>query len=149
MDTQDIRRAVLRALIKRNHNNVVRQFAAAIQKPDGQINDMLSTPPRKSFGERVARAIEKSYNLDPGYLDSLENSEIDTNNYERLVQRAQQAKAPSPKVIYGQFNSLISEVIELMGTVDEETQRDILGAVRLACSEYRMKIQNSIQRAGQ
>ena len=38
-------------------------------KPDRQINDMLAR--RKSFGEKVARAMEKSYSptADPGWLD--------------------------------------------------------------------------------
>lgn len=58
MDIQETRRRVLRELIKTRNNGVVRQFASEIGKPDGQINDMLATPPRKSFGERVARQIE-------------------------------------------------------------------------------------------
>lgn len=45
MDIQETRRAVLRSLIKRRNDGVVRQFAIDIGKPDGQINDMLSTPP--------------------------------------------------------------------------------------------------------
>lgn len=40
-------------------------------KPDRQINDMISDPPRKSFGEKVARAMEFAFapELPLGWLD--------------------------------------------------------------------------------
>ncbi len=58
MNIQNIRRANLRALIQRQYHGVARHFSLAVDKPEGQINDMLADPPRKSFGERVARQIE-------------------------------------------------------------------------------------------
>lgn len=81
MNTPDIRRAVLRTLINRDFEGISRRLALHLGKPDGQINDMLATPPRKSFGERIARTIEDLYPLPPGYLDQIENViVIDTPN---------------------------------------------------------------------
>lgn len=74
MNTQDIRRAVLRTLIDRDFDGVSRRLALHLGKPDGQINDMLATPARKSFGERIARSIENTYPLPTGYLDQIENA---------------------------------------------------------------------------
>lgn len=69
MDTADIRREVLRTIIDREFDGVARRLASHVQKPDGQINDMLATPPRKSFGEKIARYIESQCGLARGYLD--------------------------------------------------------------------------------
>lgn len=73
MTENDIRRAVLRAVIKTMFDNVPNQFATAIGKPPGQINDMLSTPPRKSFGAKIARQIEEKIGLEKYYLDNISN----------------------------------------------------------------------------
>jgi len=70
MATAESRRARLRELIRTKYNGVARQFALAAGKPEGQINDMLSTPPRKSFGEKVARAMEEKAGLPDGYFDT-------------------------------------------------------------------------------
>ena len=75
MNTADIRRAVLRSLIKRDFGGVARRLALHLKKPEGQINDMLSDPPRKSFGERIARAIEEQYPLPRGFLDEKSHCE--------------------------------------------------------------------------
>lgn len=69
MDIADVRRQALRRLIATTFGGVARQMALACQKPERQINDMLATPPRKSFGEKVARNIEESLGLPPLYLD--------------------------------------------------------------------------------
>jgi len=65
-DAADIRRANLRLLVERDGLSSVARRAG---KPDRQINDMLAG--RKSFGEKVARAIEKSLDPSraPGWLD--------------------------------------------------------------------------------
>lgn len=73
MDIADVRRSVLKALIANRFGNVARQFAIAAGKAEGQINDMLSDPPRKSFGEKVARNIEKKLGLQIGYFDNIDN----------------------------------------------------------------------------
>lgn len=70
LDAQDVRREALRNLIANEYGGVVRQFAKAAGKPDGQINDMLSDPPRKSFGEKVARGLEAAVGLPSGFLDA-------------------------------------------------------------------------------
>ena len=61
-----IRRERLAEIVSREGLSVA---AKRFGKPDRQINDMLAK--RKSFGEKVARAMEKSYNPDaePGWLD--------------------------------------------------------------------------------
>lgn len=62
----DIRRTNLRAIIDREGLAVA---ARRFQKPDRQLNDMLAG--RKSFGEKVARAMERNYDpaMPPGWLD--------------------------------------------------------------------------------
>lgn len=57
-DDAEVRRAVLRALVERDGLAVV---ARRMGRPDRQINDMISTPPRKSFGEKVARGMEQKW----------------------------------------------------------------------------------------
>lgn len=66
METAEIRRLNLSRLIKAEGLSVV---AAKVGKPDRQLNDMVAG--RKSFGEKVARAIEKAYapSRAPGWLD--------------------------------------------------------------------------------
>ena len=66
MEIADIRRKVLAAIVERDG---LASVAKRVEKPDSQINDMLAG--RKSFGEKVARAIEKKYapDLPPGWLD--------------------------------------------------------------------------------
>lgn len=62
----ELRKANLRAIVERDGlTSAARRF----QKPDRQLNDMLAG--RKSFGEKVARAMERSYDpsLPPGWLD--------------------------------------------------------------------------------
>jgi hypothetical protein len=68
MDIQELRRQQLREWIKFNHESVVMRFAAAINKPQPQVADMLSG--RKSFGEKVARQIEQLAKMPPMYLDT-------------------------------------------------------------------------------
>lgn len=67
MEIADIRRKALAAIVDRDGLSTV---AKKVGKPDRQINDMLAG--RKSFGEKVARAIESSYapDLPPGWLDT-------------------------------------------------------------------------------
>lgn len=62
----EIRRARLAEIVKRDKLSVA---AARFQKPDSQIKDMIEG--RKSFGEKVARAMEAAYAPDsaPGWLD--------------------------------------------------------------------------------
>lgn len=95
MDAADIRRTVLRSLIASRFNGVARQLALCVGRSEGQINDMLASPPRKSFGEKIARSMEAALELAPGYLDD------DRNCYaqdERLNWSTLQAKEPASKV---------------------------------------------------
>lgn len=66
MEISEIRRLNLSRLIKAEGLSVV---AVKVGKPDRQLNDMVAG--RKSFGEKVARAIEKAYapSRAPGWLD--------------------------------------------------------------------------------
>lgn len=57
MDIQDLRRKQLQSLVDRDGlSNVSRRLG----KPERQINDMLKK--RKSFGEKIARSLEKNSN---------------------------------------------------------------------------------------
>lgn len=68
----EIRRSVLRAIVERDGLAVA---AKRFGKPDSQINDMLAE--RKSFGEKVARDMERAYDSSrpPGWLD-IEESQL-------------------------------------------------------------------------
>ena len=72
MDIQEVRRRQMRKLIETTYGGVSRRLAIACKKPEGQINDMLSTPPRKPFGEKVARQIERILALPDLYFDAEE-----------------------------------------------------------------------------
>lgn len=74
MNIADTRRTVLRSLIEREFGGVARRLALRLEKPEGQINDMLANPPRKSFGERIARAMEDKLELPQGYFDQPSNT---------------------------------------------------------------------------
>lgn len=80
MERNDIRREVLRQLIKTRFNGVPNQFAAAVKRSPGQISDMLSNPPRKSFGDKVARKFEEALGLNDNYFDCIENADPQTAN---------------------------------------------------------------------
>mgnify|MGYP006914143939 FL=1 len=75
MDISDVRRRALRRLIETKCGGVSRQLALACNKPERQINDMLSSPPRKSFGEKVARGMEAALGLPPLYFDQESNTQ--------------------------------------------------------------------------
>lgn len=62
----DVRRANLKAIIERDG---LASASRRFQKPDRQLNDMAAG--RKSFGEKVARAMERNYDAarTPGWLD--------------------------------------------------------------------------------
>lgn len=68
VEIQELRRHQLREWIRFNYQSVVMRFAADIGKPQPQVADMLSG--RKSFGEKVARQIEKLAEMPPMYLDT-------------------------------------------------------------------------------
>ncbi len=105
MNIQNIRRANLRALIQRQYHGVARHFSLAVDKPEGQINDMLADPPRKAFGERIARQLETLANIPRGYLDDSAN----TNRADPSHQANEPAAAPyqasrlSPEAIAALF----------------------------------------------
>lgn len=69
MDIADMRRQALRRLIETRLGGVSRQLALACRKPEGQITDMLANPPRKAFGEKIARQMEATLGLPDRYLD--------------------------------------------------------------------------------
>lgn len=69
MDIADMRRQALRRLIETRFGGVSRQLALACRKPEGQITDMLANPPRKAFGEKIARQMELTLGLPDRYLD--------------------------------------------------------------------------------
>lgn len=79
MTDDDIRREVLRALIKARFNDTPNQFAVAADKPPGQINDMLAKPPRKAFGARIARELENKLGLDRLFFEDINNKNRLTN----------------------------------------------------------------------
>lgn len=74
-DLTDIRRQNLQKLVD---DNSLAEVSRRTKKPASQINDMLAG--RKSFGEKVARAIEVSWDpsMPRGWLDSATNTSCGT-----------------------------------------------------------------------
>ena len=66
-EPQALRRRALQRVINDDYDGNVSAFARRVKKQQSQIADMLAG--RKSFGEKVARAIESSALLIPGILD--------------------------------------------------------------------------------
>lgn len=58
------------ALIKSRFHGNNSAFARAVDRSASQINDMLAEPPRKPYGEKLARAFEVKLGLPPHTLDS-------------------------------------------------------------------------------
>ena len=99
------RRDMLRRAIARPpFNGNQAEFARQANKPASQINDMLSGI--KSFGDKVARALERNAGLPRFYLEGVvlwPFRGIDPERYERL---------------------------------DEEQKREIEGAIRLLITQF-------------
>lgn len=119
MDIQDIRRDVLKAVIKRSFNNVARQLALKVGRQDGQINDILKG--RKAFGEKAARMFEDKLDLTTGYLDDIRNADLPSN-----VQRHVAEQVTANYDVDGP----IGEVIAIMAELGYDKQIEILGAAR-------------------
>lgn len=130
MNIQNIRRANLRALIQRQYHGVARQFSLAVDKPEGQINDMLADPPRKAFGERIARQLEILANIPRGYLDDSAN----TNRADASHQANEPAAAPY------QASRLSPEAIAIAEFIDA-LPTHARAAFRASVVEYLMKTQ--------
>jgi len=65
---QQVRRNRLRQWIDDKFDGVASRFAASVGKSQPQIQDMLSG--RKSFGERIARDLERRGQMGKGWLDA-------------------------------------------------------------------------------
>lgn len=138
MSTPETRRSVLRELIRSRFDGVARQLALAAKKPEGQINDMLSSPPRKSFGEKVARQMETKLGLPSGYFDQPANSVAAG----KVAPFAAQQSAPYT-------TGTIAEIIVILERMEETEQKEALGAIRYIEYEFRERQKKSTERAGQ
>lgn len=67
----DNRLANLRMIVERDG---LASAARRFEKPDRQLNDMLAG--RKSFGEKVARAMEESYDPSRSLLFDIERAHV-------------------------------------------------------------------------
>lgn len=130
MNIHDIRRANLRALIQRQYHGVARQFSLAVGKPEGQINDMLANPPRKAFGERIARQLETLAKIPRGYLDDPANTS--------RADPSHQANEPAAEPY--QSSRLSPEAIAIAEFIDA-LPNHARAAFRAAVVEYLMKTQ--------
>jgi len=126
MNISDVRRQAFRRLIDEAYGGVARQLALACKKPEGQINDMLSSPPRKSFGEKIAREIERNLGLPGLHLDQTTEAEERPPTLLRLGQ---------PTAIYKP--DTIAQVVEIMRTMEANEQLEVLGAARVIQFESR------------
>jgi hypothetical protein len=135
----DNRRKALATLIESRFDGVARQLALAIGKPERQINDMLSEPPRKSFGERVAREIEQKLNLPVYFLDRA--GDYETQAAGKLID----AKQSFSKYKKGP----IADVVAIMENLEPAMQKQVVAFAAERLVLQSSKPQNSTQRAGQ
>lgn len=66
---QEIRRSNLAKVLSERFGGNQAALARAAGKKAPLFNDVLSTPPRKGFGENLARSLEARLELPPGYFD--------------------------------------------------------------------------------
>lgn len=127
MTDDDIRRAVLRTLIKRRFNDISNQFAVAVSKPPGQINDMLSTPARKSFGVRIARQFENTLGLGRFFFEDIKNAEAG-GTYSQ-ISAVTDLGVNEPVVSYSDLNDDEQTLINGYRNAPEEVRRHLVGSV--------------------
>jgi hypothetical protein len=137
MATAESRRAVLKELIRTRYDGVARQLAIAAGKPESQINDMLSDPPRKSFGEKVARQIEFNLGLADGYFDRKTTTE------------PQHVQAEETAAIYVLWPPAVMQIAEIARDLPEAMQHQLLGQAKMLQSEHRVTQGNPALRTGQ
>ena len=114
MDVQEIRRANLRRIIDSKFDGVAGRLADAVRKPRPNIGQILSAD--RSFGERVARDIEKALGLKPMSLDAPGDLEILTEEAASIA-RTYMALSPNgqAKVRYYLEVALEMERIDAAG----------------------------------
>ncbi|MEG0280601.1 MAG: LexA family transcriptional regulator [Morganella sp. (in: enterobacteria)] len=73
METKDIRRANLRALMKEYSDKGINKakFAELIGIPPAQLSQIGSDNPKRNIGDIIARRIEESLNLRNGWMDNV------------------------------------------------------------------------------
>lgn len=126
MELKDIRRAALKSYIERQFDDVARQFALAVEKPESQINDMLAG--RKSFGEKVARDMARKLGLPPDYFDHIRN----------ITPTGTEMGAASPGN-YGYSLDPVAVVESIMRDIDDDGRDEILGHARYVKYQYDQK----------
>ena len=141
MDVADIRRVVLRSIISSRFNGVARQLALSISRSEGQINDMLCNPPRKSFGEKIARSIEVALDLPPGYLDDSRNSHASDDRLARSPLRTAEPH-PLESVVHEEKHSITQEeriLLEAYRVADARLRRIMLASAREVIESFNIR----------
>ena len=138
--TTENRRQALRTLIEQEFDGVSRRLALAIGKPDRQINDMLSDPPRKSFGERMARHIEQKLGLPDYFLDR----PINALDYEQRLDNVHFVRQQAATY----ETEAVASVVSIMKKLAPEMQDQVLAFAEERLILQSAQNQNSTQRAG-
>lgn len=69
MDVSEVRLINVRALIEKSGGQA--QFAEKIGRDASYVSQIAGKNPRKPIGDKIARHIERAFNLQRGWLDSL------------------------------------------------------------------------------
>lgn len=69
---QQIRRNNLSKLLSERFGGNMAALSRAAEKSAPLFSDIMAEPPRKGFGERLARSVEERLDLPAGWLDSSE-----------------------------------------------------------------------------
>lgn len=74
---QQIRRENLGRLLVERFDGNLAALSRACEKTAPLFSDVLANPPRKGFGERLARSIEEKLSLPSGWLDGDAQIDLD------------------------------------------------------------------------
>jgi len=99
--------------------------------------DMFSDPPRKSFGEKVARQMEAKLGLVDGYFDR----QIGHGN--------QPGTAAENAAIYVLWPPVVTQIAEIARDLPDAMQNQLLGQAKMLQSEHRVTQANPALRTGQ
>lgn len=133
-DLPAIRRSNLSKLV---HEFGLAEVARRTKKPASQISDMLAS--RKSFGEKVARAIEFAWDSTgtAGWLDSNQGVPSASSECDDLAQSTKRLKSALPTTVTS------SELATIAGVGNEVAAQWINGAGPEVTLEQAVAIQNA------
>lgn len=134
VEIKELRRSRLRQWIVDQFAGNASEFARFVKRTQPQIQDMLDG--RKSFGEKVARSIEKAARMPPGHLDDV-----------RIANEVREPAALYHGVMLTRAGALLGAEWEKLQLSDRiEVEQDIQARVARHVREARKKLKDGPNR---